>query len=212
MILETLEVGPYMANCYIVGSEKTGTGLIIDPGADAPAILKVVKSRVLSIEIVAVTHAHIDHIGAIKPVVDSTGARLEMHRLDYEGPFRQHMNKMVSQFMGGSTEEEFPKPDRLLSDGDIVDIGDLKFTVLHTPGHSPGGICLYGEGVVFTGDTLFNTGIGRTDFPGCSSDDLMRSIRTKLLTLPDNTTVYPGHGPSTTVRYEKEWNPFLHMR
>lgn len=211
MILETLEVGPYMANCYIVGSEKTRKGLVIDPGADAPSILRVVEKHGLSISFVAITHAHIDHIGAIKQVVEATGARLEMHRLDYEGPFLQQMNRMVAQFTGGSVEE-FPKPDRMLEDGDIINVGELKFTVIHTPGHSPGGICLYGEGVVFTGDTLFNTGIGRTDFPGCNYEDIMRSIRDRLLTLPGDTTVYPGHGPSTTVRYEKQWNPFLHMK
>lgn len=211
MIIETLEVGPYMANCYIIGSESTRKGLVIDPGADAPSILHVINKLGLSIPFVAITHAHVDHIGAIKQVVEETGAMMGMHRLDYEGPFLRQMNKLVAQFSGG-TSEEFPKPQKFLEDGDVLEVGDLKFTVIHTPGHSPGGICLHGEGVVFTGDTLFNTGIGRTDFPGCSYEEILNSIRTRLLTLPEDTTVYPGHGPSTTVRYEKQWNPFLHMR
>jgi len=102
-----------------------------------------------------------------------------------------------------------PEPDRLLHDGDILEVGELRFTVLHTPGHSPGGISLVGNGVVFSGDTLFNFGIGRTDFPGCSQEQLLQSIRTKLMTLPDETIVLPGHGPQTTIGTERNWNPFL---
>ena len=104
---------------------------------------------------------------------------------------------------------QLPKPDRLLKDGDTIDIDDLHFTVLYTPGHSPDGISIYGHGTVFTGDALFNYGIGRTDFPGCSYDQLMESIQNKLMTLPDNTVVYPGHGPSSTIGNERRGNPFL---
>jgi len=115
---------------------------------------------------------------------------------------------MLSSMTGGSFSQ-LPKPDKLLKDGDKIDIDGLHFTVLHTPGHSPDGISLYGHGIVFTGDALFNYGIGRTDFPGCSYDQLMDSIQNKLMTLPDETIVYPGHGPSTTIGEERRDNPFL---
>jgi glyoxylase-like metal-dependent hydrolase (beta-lactamase superfamily II) len=108
-----------------------------------------------------------------------------------------------------ASKDSMPEPDRLLHDGDILEVGELRFTVLHTPGHSPGGISLVGNGVVFSGDTLFNFGIGRTDFPGCSQEQLLQSIRTKLMTLPDETIVLPGHGPQTTIGTERNWNPFL---
>jgi glyoxylase-like metal-dependent hydrolase (beta-lactamase superfamily II) len=111
--------------------------------------------------------------------------------------------------MTGGSFSQLPKPDRLLKDGDTIDIDGLHFTVLHTPGHSPGGISLYGHEIVFTGDALFNYGIGRTDFPGCSYDQLMASIQNKLMTLPDETIAYPGHGPSTTIGEERRGNPFL---
>jgi glyoxylase-like metal-dependent hydrolase (beta-lactamase superfamily II) len=114
----------------------------------------------------------------------------------------------MGMFMSGSAEP-LPKPDILLKDGEAIEVGDLSFTVLHTPGHSPGGISLYGHGMVFVGDTLFNFSIGRTDFPGCSHQQLIESINSKLLTLPDETIVYPGHGPQTTIRAERQHNPFL---
>ena len=118
------------------------------------------------------------------------------------------ISRMLATMTGGSFDQ-LPKPDKLLKDGDTIDIDNLCFTVLHTPGHSPGGISLYGHGIVFSGDTLFNYGIGRTDFPGCSHNQLMHSIQNKLMTLPDNTVVYPGHGPSTTIGEERRGNPFL---
>ncbi len=210
MILETLPVGSFMANCYIVGSEVTGKGMIIDPGADGRDILRVVKNQRLAIEIVVITHAHIDHIAATKEVVDGTHGKLALHKAEGDSAFASIARAQARALLGEDLGE-IPSPDRLLADGDIIEVGELRFKVLHTPGHSQGGICLYGEGVAFTGDTLFNAGIGRTDFPGCSFDDLMRSIRTKLYTLPDETVVYPGHGPSTTIGTEKGWNPFVRM-
>ena len=205
MILETLVVGPFASNCYIIGSESSKRGIIIDPGAEAKVILKTVKDLGLTIPLIVVTHTHIDHVGALTPVKDETGAEFALHGADAgSGAF----SRMLSS-MAGDSLNQLPKPDRLLKDGDTIDIDGLHFTVLYTPGHSPDGISLYGHEIVFTGDALFNYGIGRTDFPGCSYDQLMESIQNKLMTLPDKTTVYPGHGPSSTIGEERTGNPFL---
>jgi len=206
MILKMLVVGPFMSNCYIVGSESTEEGMIIDPGAEAKEILNNVKELGLNIKIIVLTHAHIDHIGALKEVKDATGAEVAIHGDDAD-LLRERSLGMAF----GISYPNPPAPDRLLKGGDSIDIGDLHFLVLHTPGHSLGGICLFGHGIVFSGDTLFNYGIGRTDFPGCSYNQLMNSIHTKLMVLPDDTVVYPGHGPDTTIGAERRGNPFLRI-
>ena len=210
MILHALVVGPFMSNCYVVGDEKVRKGIIVDPGADADGIMSTVGRLGLSIDTVVLTHTHVDHLGATREVIEGTSASLAIHELEAQGQSYKAITRMFGPFIGGSFGK-MPGTDRLLKEGDFIEAGELRFKVLHTPGHSPGGLCLQGEGVVFTGDTLFNLGIGRTDFPGCSFDDLMRSIRTKLLVLPDDTIVYPGHGPSTTIGAEKRWNSFLRM-
>ena len=208
MILRGLELGPFAANCYIVGSEKTGEGMIIDPTAESETILEHVRQLGLTIKLIVATHSHVDHIMALREVKEATGAPFAMHEAESSGGMMQGMARVMGLIMSGSFDAP-PKPERLLKDGDTIEIGDLSFTVLHTPGHSPGGISLYGHGVVFAGDTLFNFGIGRTDFPGCSYEELMDSIHHKLMTLPDETIVLPGHGPQTTIATERKWNPFL---
>jgi hydroxyacylglutathione hydrolase len=207
MILKTLVVGPFASNCYIVGSESNKHGLIIDPGAEAKLILKTVNELGLVISLILVTHAHIDHIGALAPVKESTGAKFAIHEAEAAASLGM-FSRMLSSMTGGSFTQP-PKPDSLVKDGDSIDVGDLKFKVLHTPGHSPGGISLYGHGILFSGDTLFNYGIGRTDFPGCSYEKIIDSIKNKIMLLPDETVVYPGHGPATTIGEEKRGNPFL---
>ena len=204
MILKKLVVGPFEANCYIVGSESSKEGMIIDPGAEAEVILGEVKDLGLEIRSIVLTHGHIDHIGALKEVKEATGAEVVIHTDEAESLQEQPLSKLF-----GLSHPTPPSPGRLLHDGDSIDAGDLHFLVLHTPGHTPGGICLMGEGVIFTGDTLFNCGIGRADFPGGNYSQLMNSIHTKLMILPDNTTVYPGHGPETTIGTERGANPFL---
>ncbi len=204
MIIETLEIEPFASNCYIVGAESNKEGIIIDPGAEADRILEKVKDLGLEIKLIVLTHHHRDHVGALKEIKEATGAEVVIHSDEAESLRGQ----------SGSTRSGFsfpapPPPDRLLKDGDSIDIGDLHFTVLHTPGHSLGGLCLLGEGVVFTGDTLFNFGIGRFDMPGGSGRQIMNSIHSKLMVLPDNTVVYPGHGPKSTISTERQWNPFL---
>ena len=203
MIRRKLIVGPLATNCYIVGSESTGEGAIIDPGDEAKVILRSVKDLSLDIKLIILTHGHWDHTGALKEVKQATGAKVAMHGDDAESLHKQP-----------SAEKGFfyptpPEPDWLLKDGDKIDIGDLHFTVLHTPGHSPGGICILGDGVIFSGDTLFDSSIGRSDFPGGSYSQLMNSISTKLMTLPDDTIVYPGHGVRTNIGTERQGNPFL---
>lgn len=207
MILKTLVVGPFASNCYIVGSDSTKHGLIIDPGAEAKLILKTVNDLGLKIGLILVTHAHIDHIGALAAVKENKGAKFAIHEAEAKAGLGM-FSRMLSSVTGGSFSQP-PKPDRLLKDGDTIDIDDLEFTVMHTPGHSPGGISLYGDGILFSGDTLFNHGIGRTDFPGCSYEQIMDSIQNKLMKLPDETIVYPGHGPATTIGEEKRGNPFF---
>jgi hydroxyacylglutathione hydrolase len=207
MILKTLVVGPFASNCYIVGSESSKHGIIIDPGAEAKLILSTVNDLGMTVSLILVTHTHIDHIGALAPVKEGTGAKFAIHEAEATAGLGM-FSRMLSSMSGGSFNQP-PKPDRLLKDGDTIDIDDLSLTVLHTPGHSPGGISLYGHGILFSGDTLFNCGIGRTDFPGCSYEQIMDSIKNKLMTLPDETIVYPGHGPATTIGKEKRGNPFL---
>lgn len=197
-----------MTNCYIVGSESTNDGMIIDPAADPKFIMDNVRKLGLDIKLVVATHTHPDHTMALADVVRETGAQFALHRDEPFGEQSAGASRMISMMVGGPVESP-PTPDRFLTDGDVVEIGDLSFTILHTPGHSPGGICLYGHGIVFVGDTLFNFSVGRTDFPGCSHEVLIDSIQRKLMAMPDETVVYPGHGPKTTIGTERQHNPFL---
>jgi hydroxyacylglutathione hydrolase len=208
LIIDCLAVGPFATNCYIVGSEETKQGIIIDPGDDAAAILGRVADLGLDIKMLVLTHGHIDHVGALKAVKEATGAEMAIHADDAKS-LRGLRGVLQSIIVPGLFYPLPPPPERLLRDGDSLDVGGLHFEVLHTPGHTPGGICLLGEGVVFSGDTLFNYGIGRTDLPGGSYHRLVESIRSRLLALPDDTVVYPGHGPETTIGAERAGNPFL---
>lgn len=204
MILKKLVVGPLASNCYIVGSEPTKEGMIIDPADEAEEILQSIKELGLKISLIVLTHGHPDHVGALKEIKEATGAEVAIHTDDAEFLQQQSLG-----FLFGLSYPAPPPPDRLLKDKDSIDIGDLHFGVLHTPGHTPGGICLLEHGVLFSGDTLFNYGIGRYDLPGGDYNQLMDSLRTKLMGLPDDTIVYPGHGPETTIGAERRGNPFL---
>lgn len=205
MILKKLDVSHYHSNCYIVGSDQTKKCMIIDPGGESGRILETVEGLGLSVRLIVATHAHKDHVAGVRRIKDATGADYAIHEAEW-------LNRTTPASKLSGSLSSPPEPDKLLYDGDVIGIGELRFNVLHTPGHSPGGICLQGQGVVFCGDTLFNFSIGRTDFPGGSFEQLMESIRNKLLTLPDETEVYPGHGPKTTMAIERQWNPFLDMQ
>ena len=204
MIIQKLVVGPIASNCYIVGSEQTKEGIIIDPGAEAEAILDTVRELGLEIKAIVLTHGHMDHFEALGKVKKVTGASVAIHSDDM--PFLE--NQPCCSMANFGTPQQF-SVDRLLKDGDSIDCGDLHFLVIHTPGHSPGGICLLGHEVLFSGDTLFNFGIGRYDVTGGNYNQLMDSIHTKLMVLPDDTAVHPGHGPSTNIGIERRGNPFL---
>jgi len=206
MIYRTLEIMPFGTNCYLVASEQTRDGLVIDPAGDAPRILSNIQELKLKIGLIVATHTHPDHIGALGQVAEYTRAGFAVHRAETE--ILKHHD--FSQFTAFDRNfQPPPLPSGLLQDGDFLTVGDLQFRVLHTPGHSPGGICLAGYGVVFSGDALFNMGIGRTDLPGSDYNLLISSIRSKLLVLPDQTVVLPGHGPKTTIGQERRSNPFL---
>lgn len=204
MILKKLELGMFASNCYVVGDESTKEGMVIDPGANAKQILGAIEDLGLNIKVIVLTHSHMDHVGALAEVKEATGAEIAIHTDEAQFLQKQPLQRVIHPF-----SQSLPAADRLLREGDTVDVGSLHFRVLHTPGHTPGGICLLEEGIVFSGDTLFNFGIGRADFPGASYDQEMESIRTKLMTLPDDTVVYPGHGPDTTIGVERGFNPFL---
>ena len=203
MILRKLTVGPYASNCYIVGDEVTKEGMIIDPGANAREILGVVEKLGLKIKYIVLTHRHPDHVGAAGQVLQATRAELAAH---------EECARYLPQSASYRYEEPFegaPRPTRILKDGDNIDIGSLNFKVLETPGHTPCGISIAGEGHVFTGDTLFNYGIGRYDLIDGDYDALINGIKTKLLTLPPETVVHPGHGPDSTIGTEIRANTFL---
>jgi len=204
MILKLLVVGPLASNCYIVGDEATREGAIIDPADEAGNILSSVTELGLSVKSIILTHGHPDHLAALKEVKEATGAEIMVHEDDAGYPEQEALALAF-----GFNCPTPPPPDRLLKDGDDIDIGSLRFTVIHTPGHTPGGICLLGHRVLFSGDTLFNSGIGRYDLPGGDYARLMNSLQDRLMALPDETIVHPGHGPRTTIGAERRNNPFL---
>jgi len=210
MILRTLVVGAPQTNCYLVGCERTQQAMILDPGADPEQILNAVGELDLRVGLIVLTHSHFDHALAVEPVRAETGAALAIHQA--EAGWLTDPPALLRFFSPG-----VPRgiaADRLLDHGDRLDIGELTVEVLHTPGHSPGGISLWiaTERVVFSGDALFRAGLGRTDFPGSSYEVLVQSIHERLFRLPEDTTVYPGHGPPTTIGYELRANPWVGIR
>ena len=208
MILEQLVVSPFQSNCWILGCDETREGVVIDPGDEAERILKSVQAHELSIKHLIHTHGHLDHVGATATVQRETGSLMLIHEAD------QVMldNLVVQATMFGAEEPESPSVSRYLREGDNISFGLYTLSVIETPGHSPGGVCLKletdGPGL-FAGDTIFRGSIGRTDLWGASYKQLIGSIRDKLWSLPDDTIIYPGHGPRTALGEEKQNNPFL---
>jgi len=205
LIIKELPVGPIMANCFIVGCEDTHESVVIDPGDEPDRILLELADLKLKVKYILNTHCHFDHVGGNSRMKEVTGADILIHSLD-----ASMLTRMGEAAMGfGLRMEDSPPADRELSEGDVISFGRINFQVIHTPGHSPGGISFYAEDSVFVGDTLFAGSIGRTDFPGGNYDTLIASVREKLFVLGDEVTVYCGHGPQTTIGREKRYNPFF---
>jgi len=188
-MLRKLVVGPYQANCYILGCKETKEGVVIDPGDEVLRIVKEISENALKILYILITHGHIDHIGGVSELQQITKAPLYIHNLDVPGLHS--------------------RPDGYLYDGQELHFGTYRISVIHTPGHSPGGVSFHSPGAIFTGDTLFAGSIGRTDFPGGDYNKLIDGVVTKIFPLGDDVRVYPGHGPATTVGRERLTNPFF---
>ncbi|HIJ57416.1 MAG TPA: MBL fold metallo-hydrolase [Deltaproteobacteria bacterium] len=210
MIIRELAVGPIMANCFILGCEATKVAAVIDPGDETDRILDTLLESNLSAITIINTHGHFDHVGGNRKLKAATGADILIHPLD--APMLSNLS--ASAVAWGLFAEDSPEPDRAIEEDDTVVIGTITLKVIHTPGHTPGGISLYTDGVLFVGDTLFSGSIGRTDFPGGDYDTLIDSIQKKLFPLGDDVRVLSGHGPETTIgreRYKRN-NPFAGIK
>lgn len=205
LVLESLVVGPLQANCYILGNGESGEAVVIDPGDDGEAILALIQRMSWKVAAILNTHAHFDHTGGNAFLVRETGAPLMVPGVEASDLPHAHL---AANLYGLETQPS-PSADRLLYEGDEIPVGEEKIRVLSTPGHTAGGVTFLTSIGVFTGDALFAGSIGRSDLPGGNHDTLIASIMEKILTLPDETMVYPGHGPATTVGRERAANPFL---
>jgi glyoxylase-like metal-dependent hydrolase (beta-lactamase superfamily II) len=207
MIHEILPVGLLQCNCSVFGDEQTREALVVDPGDEIGRILDIVREHGLTVKAIVITHAHIDHIGGAEKLKQATGAPVYMNRNDAE---LQKMMDVQAAWLG-QPEPEHVDIDCEVRDGDKLVVGATEFHVLHTPGHTQGSLSLWipSEGKVIAGDTLFLGSIGRTDLPGGDGRQIIRSIHEKLMPLPPETVVIPGHGANTTIEREKQFNPFL---
>jgi glyoxylase-like metal-dependent hydrolase (beta-lactamase superfamily II) len=203
----TLANGAFAENCYLVADATTGDAAIVDPGEEADRFLARLGREGWTLRAIWLTHAHVDHVAGVAAVRAATGAPIWLHPAD-----RRLYDRAADQARAfGLSFDAPPAPDHAFAAGEAVAVGGLRFDVLHTPGHSPGGVCLAGHGVVFVGDLLFAGSVGRTDLPGGDADTLLASIRNTLYALPDETVVYAGHGPATTLGAEKRSNPFARL-
>jgi len=210
MIHEILPVGPLQCNCSVIGDEISHEAMVIDPGDDIADVLAVIQKHKLKVKQIVITHAHIDHVGGAMKLRAATGAPILLNHNDYT---LLKMLDLQADWIGMQSPGEVVI-DHSLNDQDKVEAGSLIAHVMHTPGHTEGSICLYfsAEKKLIAGDTLFAGSIGRTDLPGGSFEKIMRSLHDKLLSLPDETAVVPGHGPPTSIGAERETNPFLKQR
>jgi glyoxylase-like metal-dependent hydrolase (beta-lactamase superfamily II) len=205
LIIKRLVVGSLSANCYVIGNAGTQEGMVIDPGGNPEKILEAITDSGFNIQTIVLTHGHSDHIAALFDIQDRTGADVAIHIDDAD--FLEGRGAHSSMF--GISYKTPENPDRLLREGDIIEMGKTRFVVIHTPGHTPGSICLLTDNKVFTGDTLFYRGIGTTLMPGSSRQQLINSIQTRLMVLPDDFRIYPGHGRETTIGHERTNNPYI---
>jgi glyoxylase-like metal-dependent hydrolase (beta-lactamase superfamily II) len=205
MLIRTIPVGPLQVNCFIVGCGKTREAMVIDPGDEGEKILEILSRENLQLKIVVNTHGHFDHIGANRMLVEAAGADLLIHENDV--PLMALATQHAALY--GLTTTLSPNPTRTLVGGETFLVGELEVRVIHTPGHSSGGICLLVGSHLFSGDSLFAGSVGRTDLPGGDHDTLIAGVKQHLLVLPEDTVVHPGHGPDTTIGVEKRYNPFV---
>ena len=205
MTIEAVPNGRFLENCYLVVDEAEGVSAIVDPGEDSRLIAERVAALGTHPEAIWLTHAHIDHVLGVAALKRATSVPVYLHPADRV--LYDHVATQAEAF--GMRAEPLPAPDRALAHGDVLRVGRLSFAVRHAPGHSPGSVCLVGEGVVLAGDVLFRESIGRTDLFGGDFDTLLASIERELLSLPDETIVYSGHGPPTTIGHERRHNPFI---
>ncbi|BAT71974.1 hydroxyacylglutathione hydrolase [Thermosulfidibacter takaii ABI70S6] len=207
MRIETVVVGPLEVNCYIIWDEKTKEGAIIDPGAEGKRLERILEVEGIDLKYIINTHGHVDHIGANKDIKEAfPDAQLAIHSKDL-ALLHNALNSFIAPMVGAKAS---PEPDILLEEGDNIEFGNITLEVIHTPGHTPGSICLYSpEGIMFTGDTLFAGSVGRVDLPMAEPDKLIPSIKEKILKYPDDTVILPGHGPTSTIGDERRYNPFL---
>jgi glyoxylase-like metal-dependent hydrolase (beta-lactamase superfamily II) len=204
MDIDWLIVGPLQTNCYVISDEQTFDAIVVDPGDEADKILQIIRQKKLKVLMIICTHGHFDHVGAVTRLKEGTGAKVALNRDDIDIYSRAEDQAALWEYR----IEPPPEPDLFLADRDKVTVGNLNFEVIYTPGHSPGGICLYGEGVVVSGDTIFAGSVGRTDFYGGNIDELKKSF-VEILSLPPETRILPGHGEWSTVGTEKKTNFFL---
>lgn len=203
--VDTLVVGPIEENCYVLKDEETGEGIIIDAGDNGQEILAYVRDNGIDIKLLVNTHGHWDHIGAVDVLRDALGVQLAIHREDAPMLIASEEEMAVySVFVGKKKPAEI-----LLEDGDVINFGKSSLKVIHTPGHTKGGICLYGGGCLFSGDTLFASSVGRTDLPGGDYHEILHSVNVALAQVADETKVYPGHGPASRMGRERRCNPYL---
>ncbi len=205
MLIKKIIVGPLENNCYIIGNDNTRDAFIVDPGDEPDRIFELILENKLKINFIVCTHAHFDHVGAVPEIKEQTDAKILLHNEDLE----LYKNIEKQAILWGYEVEPLPPPDIIVSEGDRLSVGNLVFEILHTPGHSPGAISIYGEGILITGDTLFAGSVGRTDLYGGDIRKLKNSFK-RLMALPDDTKVLPGHGPETTIGEEKINNFFLY--
>lgn len=198
--------GVFAENCYIVADRDRGEAVLVDPGEEADLFLARLRSERLELQGIWLTHAHLDHVLGVRPVVERSGVPVWLHPDDR--PLYDRMPDQAAAMLGVDLPAP-PPPDRTLAAGDLVRVGDCEFEVRHVPGHSPGSVAFVGHGVTISGDVLFAGSVGRIDLPGGDGEALLHSIREQLLTLPDDTVVYSGHGPATTIGQERRTNPFL---
>lgn len=205
MKIKKIVLGSVMTNCYIAWDERAKQGIVIDPADNSSKILKYINDEGIVIKYIILTHTHFDHIQATAEVSEATGAKIAIHNLDALGL----TDERISLGAGTGYGKAQKPADILLNDGDVLKIDNIEFKIIHTPGHTVGGICILAENVLFSGDTLFEGDVGRCDLPGGNLDVLIKSLNEKLMVLNDNVTVYPGHGGATTIGNERLNNPYI---